>query len=135
MPELTVRDLMTSTVQTVHRSAPLATVQELMHDGGFRHVPVLGDAGEVIGMISDRDLGRLLGRASRDREPEILDGMIAGWVMTTPVETIDPCEPLSEAAERMFESRCSCLPVVEEGVLIGILTESDFVKHFARGRS
>ena len=48
------------------------------------------------------------------------------------VETADPELPLSDAARVMFENKFGCLPVVEGWRVIGILTESDFVKYFLR---
>ena len=51
--------------------------------------------------------------------------------MTWKVETIDANEHSSTAAQIMLDNKCGCLPVVEEGVLAGILTEADFVKSMA----
>jgi CBS domain-containing protein len=52
-------------------------------------------------------------------------------VMVHEVETVEPTAPLSEAAALMLENKFGCLPVVEGDRLVGILTESDFVRHVA----
>ena len=131
MSQLTVRDLMTETVKTVTRTTPLREVRDLMYEGNFRHVPVVEDD-EVVGLVSDRDLGRVLGRTSGGRREELLEEMAVALMMTWPVETVDPDEPIGEAGERMLEGKFGCLPVVEGRHLVGILTETDFVRHVVR---
>jgi CBS domain-containing membrane protein len=61
---------------------------------------------------------------------EILRRTSVAEVMTSEVETADPDLPLSEAAKVMFENKFGCLPVLESSKLVGILTESDFVRFF-----
>ncbi|HEY4587832.1 MAG TPA: CBS domain-containing protein, partial [Thermoanaerobaculia bacterium] len=60
----------------------------------------------------------------------VLRRTLTAEVMTSEVETAEPDLPLQEAARIMFENKLGCLPVVEGWRLVGILTESDFVKHF-----
>jgi len=55
-----------------------------------------------------------------------------GEAMTAPALTIGPREAVADAAARMFERRINRLPVVEEGVLVGIVTRADLVEAFAR---
>jgi CBS domain-containing protein len=50
--------------------------------------------------------------------------------MVTELETVEPETPLAEAASTLFENKIGCLPVVEGNRLVGILTESDFVRRF-----
>jgi CBS domain-containing protein len=56
-------------------------------------------------------------------------------IMVTEIETVDPDTPLVEAAETLFENKIGCLPVVEGNRLVGILTESDFVRRFVQEES
>lgn len=128
MSQTFVKDLMTTEVRTVSRSTPLGVVRELMYEGRFRHVPVVDDE-ELVGLVTDRDLQRVFGRSPR-RVHEELAEVAAERVMTWPVETADPDEPLRDAGERMLEAKYGCLPVVEGRVLVGMLTEADFVRHF-----
>ncbi len=128
MAEKTVRDLMTESVRTVTRSSLLGDVRDLMYEGQFRHVPVVED-GELVGLITDRDLARITGSRTRRETEELLWDTPVERVMTRDVETADPDESLREAGERMLEAKYGCLPVVEGRVLVGILTEADFVRH------
>jgi CBS domain-containing membrane protein len=54
--------------------------------------------------------------------------------VATEVETVEPDEDLKVAAELLIENKIGCLPVVEGTHLVGILTESDFVRHYVQGR-
>jgi CBS domain-containing membrane protein len=131
---LTVRDLMTDSVYTVHRRTSLADVQLLMLENGFRHVPVVDDDDEVLGLVSQRDVTAALGAAARGdltgQQARLAD-LTASQAMTTPVETIGPDDDLRSAAELMIENKYGCLPVVEGRHLVGIITESDFVRFVA----
>jgi CBS domain-containing protein len=52
-------------------------------------------------------------------------------IMTQDVESVDVDAPVGEAASIMLENKFGCVPVIEEGLLAGILTEADFVRHVA----
>ncbi len=113
----------------------LSGALQAMIDHDVRHLPVVDDEGLVVGVISHRDLlgqgawrtgvndpGTIisLGRALTDRTVE--------EVMATP-DLVDPETPLAEAARLMLEGGYGCLPVVNHrGELVGILSESDFVR-------
>jgi CBS domain-containing protein len=103
-----------------------------MKVGRFRHVVVVEDNGdEVAGVISQRDIfyGALawsVGLGS-DAYEKTLDSQSVKAVMQTDVTTIDPGAPMVEAAQILLEKRIGCLPVVENGLLVGILTEGDFL--------
>jgi CBS domain-containing protein len=53
--------------------------------------------------------------------------------MSSPVETADPEQDVGSAARILFDNKLGCLPVVEGGRVVGILTESDFVRWFGYG--
>jgi CBS domain-containing membrane protein len=130
-----VRDLMRDRVFAVRPDDDLATVRDLMDDHAVRHVPVIDADGDVVGMVSHRDLLRaaLIERADVPLvvERTLLERTHVRDVMTTYVETSSPETPLGEAARRMLESRIGSLPVTEGGRLVGILTEADFVRSYA----
>ena len=135
MNELRVRDLMTSSVVTVRNDDTVATAYELMLENRFRHLVVLNEDGELVGLLTHRDLLRhaLIERAELPvgLQRSILKRLQVEEVMTSEVETAEPGQWLHEAAQRMFENKYGCLPVVEDARLVGILTESDFVRFFA----
>ena len=132
---LHVRDLMTAEVKTAKANDPLLTVQDLMNEHNFRHVPVVDEEGLLVGLISERDMLR---RALTDEDgipltmrSELLGVMKVSEVMTDEVQTVEADDTATAAAEMLFENKYGCLPVVDEGYLIGILTEADFVRHVA----
>lgn len=128
---LTVRDVMTREVRTVHRNDRLSLADELMQRGRFRHVVVLDDAGAVAGVLSRRDIfhGALawsLGQGSAAHEKSLASYPVK-QVMSADPTTVAPDTPLRTAAGLMAAKKIGCLPVVEGGTLVGILTEGDFL--------
>jgi CBS domain-containing membrane protein len=137
MKNLKVRDLMTESVQSVQRDDTVEKVYDLMNEHGIRHLTVVDADSDLVGLVSHRDLLRH-SPIERAEVPlflmrEILRRTLVEEVMTSEVETAEPDDPLSEAARRMFENKFGCLPVLEESKLVGILTESDFVRFFCDG--
>jgi len=129
---MTVRELMSATVATVARRDTVEIADGVMTLGRIRHLPVL-EGTEVVGILSQRDLFRsALGAALAYgvRKPqEIMRMLEVGDVMTVPAVTIGPDAPVQEAARTMEERRIGCLPVVEKGRLVGILTETDILRY------
>ncbi len=132
MEQLSVRDVMTAEVTTLKRNEKLTLADDLMHLGRIRHLPVLDDDGEqLVGIVSQRDLFRsALAKAlgyGESAQRKLLDTFSVKEVMITDVITTTPDTPLIEAARVLMEHKIGCLPVVENGRLVGILTEGDFV--------
>ena len=132
-----VRDLMTTDVITVEPSESLADVYDLMDANHIRHLPVVDADGELMGLVSHRDL---LGGALREigelpvtHQRDLLRSMTVSTIMSEEVETVSPDQDLRDAAYTLIEYKFGCLPVVEGVHLVGILTESDFVRHVAEG--
>jgi CBS domain-containing protein len=124
---------MSAEVATVRRNDKLAIADDLMSLGRIRHTPVLDDEGdEVVGILSQRDLFRgALARAvgyGGHAQQKLLNLLVVKDVMTTDPVTTTPDAPLADAARTMLERKIGCLPVLEGGKLVGILTESDFVR-------
>jgi CBS domain-containing protein len=127
-----VRDLMSSEVVTLHRNDQLSIADDVMRLGRIRHLPVLDDDGLLVGIVSQRDLfrgalARALGYGAHAQQ-KLLGQLLVKEVMTNDPISIAPDAPLAEAARLMLERKVGALPVVEAGRLVGILTESDFVK-------
>ena len=129
---LLVRDVMTKDVVTLDRNEKLAVADDVMRLGRIRHLPIVDEEGALAGIVSQRDLfhsGLLralgFGTHAKDRALELL---VLKEAMKTEVVTVTPDAPLSEAAKLMLERKIGCLVVVEGRKIVGILTESDFVK-------
>ena len=134
MNELRVRDLMTSNVIAVRPDDNIATAYELMLDNRFRHLAVVDKDGDLIGLLTHRDLLRyaLIERTELplSLQRSILRRIRVEEVMTSEVETAEPDQWLEEAALVMFENKYGCLPVVEGSRVVGMITEADFVRFF-----
>ena len=132
MQKTRVKDVMTPDVETLKSSESLKLADDLMQLGRIRHLPVLDDNGQkLVGIVSQRDLfrgalARALGYEQRARR-KILDKIAVKEIMVTDVITTTPETLLADAACLMIQRKIGCLPVVNEGRLVGILTESDFV--------
>jgi len=138
MKELKVRDAMTADPTTLKRNDKLTLADDIMRLGRVRHLPVLDDDGQVlVGIVTQRDLFRdALAQAlgyGKHAQRKILDTLAVKEVMATEVVTISPDASLVDAAKLLTQRKIGCLPVVENGRLVGILTEGDFVALIARG--
>jgi len=129
-----VRDLMTSRVFSVRPDDDLEGLYDLLDEHHIRHVPVVDAEGDLVGLVTQRDLARsALG--PQDAVPlsmmqEMLRRRRVREIMATEVESVEPDESLKTAAEMLLENKIGCLPVVEGEHLVGILTESDFVRRY-----
>jgi acetoin utilization protein AcuB len=134
-----VAGLMRANVLSVLPDAPLAEVIHLLRSRRIRHVPV-AEQGRLVGIISDRDVRRALGWGNvRDlmaetegRPLEMNTPQTAGDIMHTRVRSVELATPLREALRIMLDERIHSLPVVEGGDLKGIVTQTDFLRAFAR---
>jgi acetoin utilization protein AcuB len=118
-----VRDVMTTdNLFTIGEDDSLAAAAHRMTWTPCRHLPVVKD-GEVVGMISERDILAWIGAQRR------LDGPsdVVRAAMVAPASVASPDEDIGEAAARMLSYRIGCLPVVTNGRLTGMLTRGDLL--------
>ena len=129
-----VRDLMTDRVFTLGPGDNLVALEDLMDAHRVRHVPIVDREGDLVGLVTQRDLARgVLGRLDdvpMSVERDVLRGRKIREIMTTEPETVEPETSLKEAAQILLEDKIGCLPVVEGMHLVGILTEADFVRDY-----
>lgn len=112
----------------------LRIVGEIMKLGHVRHLPVVR-RGQLVGVVSQRDLLRaslsnVMG-IPKDEQDVFLEGVHIAEVMSTPAISVGPEDPVQRGAGLMAEHKIGCLPVVEGGKLIGIVTETDMLRYFA----
>jgi signal-transduction protein with cAMP-binding, CBS, and nucleotidyltransferase domain len=132
MSQLLVRELMTHPAVTVGPTSALRDVIQLMETNNIRHVAV-AEAERLLGLISHRDVlrsqeGSLSGAPSGE-QAHMNRWIEARWVMTKEVRTVYPDTPALEAALTLRSHGYGCVPVVEHGRLVGMLTDSDFVDY------
>jgi CBS domain-containing protein len=125
---------MTKPVVTAGPTSPLRDVIRLMESHKIRHVPVVEpESGRLLGLISHRDVlrsqeGSLSGTPSEE-QVHMNRWIEARWVMTKEVRTVYPDTPALEAAQTLRSHGYGCVPVLEQGRLVGMLTESDFLDY------
>lgn len=124
---LQVKDSMTRRVTTLSPGDTAGGALALCRERRIRHLPVLED-GSLVGIVSDRDLRSATPAFGDPARASALSEVLVGEVMAREVVTADPEDPIDEAANTMREWRINCLPVVEGGDLVGIVTSSDVME-------
>jgi CBS domain-containing protein len=132
-----VHDLMSREVVTLSHNDTLRTADDLMRLGRIRHLPVLDGDGLLAGLVTQRDLFhsgllRALGYGTH-AQAKALESLAVKEAMRNEVVTTSPSTKLADAAKVMFEKKIGCLVVLDGQKIVGILTESDFVRMAASG--
>ena len=125
MKEMLVREWMSAHVISVSPAATAADAFSLMAERHVRHLPVV-EFGHLMGVISLGDLREL--QASGGTETAARVRVLA--MMQDAVVIAQPEEKLVAAAERMLQHKIGCLPVVVDGKVAGMLTETDILRAF-----
>ena len=126
---MTVGDVMTRRPAVAALDTPVREAAALMQSKVVGHLPVVDDAGHLLGIVTDRDLrhaafvpalaDQVGWEPHRVKAPRVRDVMSWGPV------TAHEDTPLVQAALLMFQRRIGSLPVVTDGRLVGIVTERD----------
>src|SRR5262249_41948669 len=109
-----------------------------MHGARVRHLPVVDAAGELIGIVTDRDLRhhlfdpRVFREVGMTAVDILLKAVPVSEVMSSPVLSVESDEDLVEAAYIMLEDKVGSLPVLEQGRVVGIVTETDVLRQICR---
>lgn len=126
---LKVQDLMSPDVETLYDDETMDLANTVMTLGRIRHLPVTDREGKLLGLLTHRDLLRAFAELYRDRGPDADEALVSVKdIMTRDVVTIAPDAPALEAAEAIWENKFGCIPVVQHGKIVGIITEADFVR-------
>ena len=134
MPITLVKDLMSDVVETLEVGDSLDLAAHHMKVGRIRHLPVVDGQQRLIGLVTHRRiLGAWVshGRPSHERPGEVAADVPVEMLMERNVLTVSPDTTAALAAALIESSRFGCLPVVDHGKLVGVVTEADFVR-FAR---
>jgi len=133
--------LMTRNPVIVDRKATLDQALDLLERYGFRHLPVV-ECDRLLGMVSDRDLRLATGllpaeqRLGAPRGRRLPGAERVEQIMREPAFWLPPEASASRAAREMVERRIGAIPVLQDGLLCGIVTETDLLRTFLeRSRS
>ncbi|MBK7294995.1 MAG: CBS domain-containing protein [Holophagaceae bacterium] len=118
-----VKEMMRKPVTVISIGATIGEADQLLQSRGFRHLPVV-DQGRLVGILTDRDIrfatSSLCPTPRRATDP-------VSVAMSSPPLTADPLDPVEDAARIMREHKIGCLPVLDGGELVGILTGMDLL--------
>ena len=126
-----VRKWMTGRLMTITPQTTLPEAQRIMFECKLRRLPVM-EKDKLVGIVTLGDLREA--KASDATSLSVyeinylIDRLTAKDIMTPNPITIAPDAPIAEAARLMFEHKVGGLPVVDNGRLIGIITETDFCR-------
>ncbi len=133
-----VKELMQTKVFTVAPNDSVDRVFFLLHYEKIRHLPVL-ERRKVVGIVSDRDLYKVLGPRGRERtisrsenetELQVIPKRVR-HIMKRGVITVEPDTDTGKAAGLMGRRKIGALPVVRNGRLIGIITATDLLRSYS----
>lgn len=130
-PRARVAERMSRPAVTIRWEEPVTRAWRLMEERHIRHLPVIDADGRLVGIVTDGDLSELL-LAERVRDASAAPPtLIVGKAMTSDAVAVSPWCDLEEAVRLMHARKLSALPVVEDGQVVGILTENDILRAFA----
>ena len=117
----TVEQFMITDLLTVHPEDVVDLAASLMNWKEIRHIPVENDKGQLVGIVTHRDLLKLLVAGKPEDMTAIRD------IMETDLVTVRAKTPTLDALKLMREKNIGCLPVVEDEKLVGLITAQDFL--------
>ncbi len=124
----TVGQFMTTDVFTAHREDLVDIAASVMDWESVRHIPVEDEVGRLVGLLTHRDLMRLVAKGQRGGKANT-GPLTVDAVMKTDCPTAHPNMSSLEAIDKMRSTRSSCLPVVDDdNNLVGIITDADILR-------
>lgn len=124
---LRAKDVMTFGLRTVGRNAPVYTAMEAIATGNITGLPVVDDSKKLLGIISEKDLLKLL------CEPKAKAGLVQDY-MTRDVVTFDWDDSLFEICHCLINNNFRRVPILEKGMLKGIISRRDIIMYIMENR-
>ena len=129
-----VRERMSRNPNTISADAPMEEALKRMRENSFRHLPVVDKSGQLVGIVSETDLlyasPTSAASLSIYEMQYLLSRLTVGQVMTKDVITVTEDTPVEDAASIMTDHKIGGLPVLRDGQIIGIITDTDLFKLF-----
>jgi CBS domain-containing protein len=128
---ISVEEFMTSDLCTLRETDSISDARKIMTEKHIRHIPVTDGDGHMLGLVTQRDVlaatdPALLKQGGADTSMNEADACLAD-IMIRDVRFINITESLRTAAMYMQSHKYGCLPVLSDGRLVGIITDSDFI--------
>ena len=129
---LKVRDIMTKNPFTLRDIDTLQSARSIMYLGRIRHIPIVNKDERFVGLLTHRDLlsatVSILSGINKDVQDELDANVPIREIMHTDVHCVTADTDLRVTAKILLNHKYGCLPVVEENILTGIVTEADFLR-------
>lgn len=128
---------MTTELVVLQPNDTMERVHELFNSNSFHHLPVVDEAGQVVGMISKSDylaISTALPLFKMEKREaanlKLFRALLVDDVMTRQVATLEPEDPISLASGYFQENRFHAIPIVDKsGKLVGILSTYDLINY------
>jgi len=127
-----VREIMMGSPVTLKPEDTLDLANDVISLGRIRHIPVT-DGGRLVGIITERDLigaaaSQIFGLKQKSKSA-LLKSVLLKDVMKKRVVTVTPGTPIKDVAHLMADKKIGCLPVISEGLLVGLVTTTDVLRY------
>ncbi len=126
-----VRKKMKTDLITITKNERMTMAKKILEEKNIRHLPVV-EGKKLIGLVTNMDIRKAEASPATSLEIRelhyLLDKLTVGEIMTRNVITISPDISVEEAATILHDNKIGCLPVVEDGNLVGIITENDVME-------
>lgn len=132
--EMPLKGIMTTKVIYVREYEPFYRVAENLLSSSIRHLPVINEKGEVTGLLTQRDLYKIVSPHRNEEGDwfynlETLDDIILKHVMIKNPYTLHPEDTIGQAVRVMVDLKYGCVPIVDsQNILCGIVTQYDILK-------
>lgn len=122
-----VEEIMNTDVSTLTKEHTIADAIQLLSDRRIRHIPIVDGDNQLLGIVSDRDI--------KDATPSMLDiegrkevlNQSISSIMSTNIITGHPLDFVEEVSAIFYDTKISCLPIVKDHKLVGIITQTDLL--------
>ncbi len=123
-----LEQIMKRNIITIQPDDTLSTALQTINEHRIRHLPVIKDQ-MLVGIVSDRDLRDVCpSRLVNEDQDQLLQNTLIRDIMHKNVITAHPLDFVEDAASVFYEFRIGCLPIIQKGKLVGIVTESDVLR-------
>lgn len=127
---ISVAEIMTENVITLQTEDTILKAMSVMAEKKIRHIPIVDKQHQLLGIVSHRDMLRAnlssLGDNPDQARAEI-EATPLGSVMSTHVHTANREDSLIRVGKLLQSEKIGCMPILADGLLVGIITDSDFV--------
>ena len=120
-----VEQIMTAAPYTLTKDSTIRDAMVLMREQKIRHIPIITNNREVIGVVTQRDLKEALPSSLETNEREhLLDVTVERFMIKNPIMA-HPLDTVEDLALTFYDSKVGCVPVISNGELVGIVTTTD----------